>query len=73
MTEKTFERCEIHIAEALAMSDDLGKLIKTPGSNDLASIQAELDRLYGDGSIFLALRALAGAYRRVARGQDAIQ
>ncbi len=68
MPEKTFERCEIHITEALAMSDTLGELIKTPGLNDLAFIQAELDRLHGDGSTFLALRALAGAYRRAARG-----
>lgn len=60
-----FERNEIHIAEALEISDEIGELIQKQHINEVQRVQGTIEQKHGAGSIILALRALAGAYRRL--------
>lgn len=55
------KRSEIHIQEALKISDRLGSLLFC----DTQKTQEIIEQEYGKRSLVLALRALAGAYRRL--------
>jgi hypothetical protein len=62
---RRFGRGEVHISEALEISDNLGHLIQAEQIDVVHRVQEEVEQVHGVGSIILALRALAGAYRRL--------
>ena len=59
---KRFKVMEVHTKTALQISDEIGPEF-AKGNSNYRQIQLAIEKKYGYGSVMLALRALAGAYR----------
>jgi hypothetical protein len=67
------ERMEVHIKNAVAISDKAGEMFSSDPKLPVAEIVRRIEEEEGTGAILLALREMVGAYNRQKKLIDALQ